>query len=364
MIKMDKKDTTDLCFICEEELVGNGLQFDFRRTHIGNELLTQKIAELIGDHFVVIVNNNDRMCKDCVALLNNIDEMETELTIVKNALLLGIKNKYGLSVDADDKIEPIMVEDGVLKADRSNSSELEQVKESNQFLNMQHQKVPTPPKVFMPRQVPWPQQILRPQLPQQILRPQLAPRLAQSLQRGLRPQLPGKRLRVMLPRKAEKKKQVYNLQTKRQLFQNDVLTHSNKIDAVKCDTQNTSGIFPVSQPKQIFKCKICIKYFIKREVCLRHIQECHNKPAPKQVFKCKICVKYFIKREVCLRHIQEYHDEPASIVMETKPCKPALIKCTPQPKFQLNNQEPESPKSPRDDKKEVTEEKEDAAESQ
>lgn len=110
---LDKK---GLCFICEDELVGSGIPLKSCRTYIGNVLLTQKIDDLIGEHFVVTVNNEDRLCKDCVALLNDVDKIEVELKLVKNALLLGIKNKYGLSVDADGEIEVFILLKLILSA--------------------------------------------------------------------------------------------------------------------------------------------------------------------------------------------------------------------------------------------------------
>jgi len=54
---------------------------------------------------MVIASNDDRSCKDCVELLNDIDMMEMDLKLVKNSLSLSIKKKYGFLDDADNEIQ-------------------------------------------------------------------------------------------------------------------------------------------------------------------------------------------------------------------------------------------------------------------
>jgi len=61
-----------------------------------NILYPEKIAELIGDEVVVIVTPADHICNGCTSLLTQIDMLENDLKLVKNAMLSYIQKKYGI----------------------------------------------------------------------------------------------------------------------------------------------------------------------------------------------------------------------------------------------------------------------------
>lgn len=76
----------------------------------------EKIAELLGDEFVVIVTPADHMCKKCTSLLTHMDKLENDLKLVKNAILSYIQKKYGL-LSADQPIKTLDVVNGHLKTE-------------------------------------------------------------------------------------------------------------------------------------------------------------------------------------------------------------------------------------------------------
>jgi len=66
-------------------------------TSHGNVPYPEKICELLGEEFVIIVNTTDHMCVKCTSLMIRIDKLEDEVKLVKNAMMSHIQNKYGTS---------------------------------------------------------------------------------------------------------------------------------------------------------------------------------------------------------------------------------------------------------------------------
>jgi len=89
-----------LCFICNVILCGE-------QTHICSSITPhsyvsypEKIGELMGEEFVIIVTPADYMCMKCTSLLIQMDKLENDLKLVKNAILTYVQKKYGM-VPAD-----------------------------------------------------------------------------------------------------------------------------------------------------------------------------------------------------------------------------------------------------------------------
>ncbi|XP_029348133.1 uncharacterized protein LOC115034809 [Acyrthosiphon pisum] len=80
-----------VCFLYDTKLYGErilvGSSITPRHSNVPN---MEKIVELIGDKFVVIVTPADHICKKCTSLLFHKDELENDLKLVKNAMLLYI----------------------------------------------------------------------------------------------------------------------------------------------------------------------------------------------------------------------------------------------------------------------------------
>jgi len=57
---------------------------------------------------MVIVNNDDHACEKCATHLKQIDKLEIDLKLVKNALLSYIRNKHEILV-ADEDVEVFII---------------------------------------------------------------------------------------------------------------------------------------------------------------------------------------------------------------------------------------------------------------
>jgi len=71
-------------------------------SQISNKTLPEILAGVLGEDFVIIINETDYACKNCVSLLNQVGKLERDLKLVKNAILSDITNKHGLLVPDDD----------------------------------------------------------------------------------------------------------------------------------------------------------------------------------------------------------------------------------------------------------------------
>ncbi|XP_025418117.1 zinc finger protein 131-like isoform X3 [Sipha flava] len=85
-----------VCFICDAKLYGERTRVCSSITPHSNIPYPEKIVELIGEEFVVIVTPADHMCKKCTSLLIHMDKLENDLKLVRNAMLSYIQKKYGI----------------------------------------------------------------------------------------------------------------------------------------------------------------------------------------------------------------------------------------------------------------------------
>lgn len=85
-----------LCFLCNTKIEGERSRVCSSLTPHSSVPYPEKIVELLGEEFVIIVTPTDHMCKKCTALLNHLDKLENDTKLVKGALLAFIQKKYGL----------------------------------------------------------------------------------------------------------------------------------------------------------------------------------------------------------------------------------------------------------------------------
>lgn len=84
------------CFICDTKLYGERTRVCSSITPGSNVPYPERIAELLGEEFVIICTPADHMCKKCTSLLIHMDKLENDLKLVKNAMVSYIQKKYGL----------------------------------------------------------------------------------------------------------------------------------------------------------------------------------------------------------------------------------------------------------------------------
>jgi len=77
-----------VCFLCGTELYGERTQVCSSITPHSNVSYQEKIVELMGDEFVVVVTPEDYMCNNCTSALNHIDLLENEIDVFKTLISL------------------------------------------------------------------------------------------------------------------------------------------------------------------------------------------------------------------------------------------------------------------------------------
>lgn len=85
-----------VCFICDVKLYGERTRVCSSITPHSNIPYPEKIAEIIGEDFLIVVTPADHLCKKCTSLLTHMDKLENDLKAVKNAILSFIQKKYGI----------------------------------------------------------------------------------------------------------------------------------------------------------------------------------------------------------------------------------------------------------------------------
>lgn len=85
-----------VCYMCDAKLYGERTRVCSSVTPHSSVPYPEKIAELVGDEFVVFVTPADYMCKKCTSLLTHMDKLENDIKLVKNAVLSYTQKKYGL----------------------------------------------------------------------------------------------------------------------------------------------------------------------------------------------------------------------------------------------------------------------------
>ncbi|KAL7734763.1 hypothetical protein ACLKA6_011051 [Drosophila palustris] len=90
------------CYICDELLLANQTQTSLTEmctTHTSTKF-PNKLAQLVGEAFLVIVCKDDFVCSRCTNLVNYYDRLENDVERVKSNLLNLLNKKYGINDDS------------------------------------------------------------------------------------------------------------------------------------------------------------------------------------------------------------------------------------------------------------------------
>ncbi|XP_029346669.1 uncharacterized protein LOC107884164 [Acyrthosiphon pisum] len=82
------------CFICDVILRGKRTRVCLSFTPYTYVSYPEKIGELLGEEFVIIVTPADYMCMKCTSILNHTDKLENDVKLLKNVLLTNVQKKY------------------------------------------------------------------------------------------------------------------------------------------------------------------------------------------------------------------------------------------------------------------------------
>lgn len=87
---------SEFCFVCDEDIKDDGICLSIEKTDVSKTLLPDKISYLVGESYMVIISEDDKLCSRCISLINKYDELETLLLEVKNTIVTFLKKKYDL----------------------------------------------------------------------------------------------------------------------------------------------------------------------------------------------------------------------------------------------------------------------------
>lgn len=256
-----------VCFLCDTKLYGERTRVCSSITPHSNVPYPEKIVELLGEEFVVIVTPADHMCKKCTSLLTHMDKLENDLKLVKNAMLSYIQKKYGI-LPPDQAIKGVEIVNGHLKAEEQ--------------LEHGQRKVPSGLTLGVSPSVTTAAIVTPIQTPLKLLKTQQQQHQPQQQQQ----QQP-------LPQQQESTNKMKIYKCGFCTFQSKELghvrfhmrTHMNKKEPEKPihNQAMAKTLTPVVQPQQkkrLYRCQVCSKSFDSRLNCLDHIQKDHNQPTP------------------------------------------------------------------------------------
>lgn len=251
-----------VCFLCDAKLYGERTRVCSSITPHSNIPYPEKIVELLGDEFVVIVTPADHMCKKCTSLLTHMDKLENDLKLVKNAMLSYIQKKYGI-LPPDQAVKGVEIVNGHLKAEEQ--------------LEQGQRKVPSGLTVGVSPTSTTAPTVTSVQTPLKMLKTQ------QQHQHQ-----PQHHQQQSSQQDGTNKMKIYKCGFC--TFQSKELghvrfhmrTHMNKKEPEKPILNQSAAKAltpaPPQQKKRLYRCQVCSKSFDSRMNCLDHIQKDHNQP--------------------------------------------------------------------------------------
>ncbi|XP_067643814.1 autotransporter adhesin BpaC [Eurosta solidaginis] len=94
--------TSNRCYVCDDALGSSqqqNLLTETQTSHTSTKF-PNKIGQLVGDAFMVIVSVDDVVCARCTNLLNYLDRLENDVERVRTNLMNLLHKKYGLNDDS------------------------------------------------------------------------------------------------------------------------------------------------------------------------------------------------------------------------------------------------------------------------
>lgn len=82
------------CFICDEKSADKGLPLLLAETTFSRICLGEKLQEILGDKFIVLISQKDSICWDCAERINWVDTYEQKIDVIKEKILNQVVNKY------------------------------------------------------------------------------------------------------------------------------------------------------------------------------------------------------------------------------------------------------------------------------
>lgn len=84
------------CFVCDIVVSGRYYALATCRTQSTKIRLIEKLGQLVGERYMVVISEDDIICRGCANLMNTLDRLETEMCSVRNVVLRFLEKKYAL----------------------------------------------------------------------------------------------------------------------------------------------------------------------------------------------------------------------------------------------------------------------------
>ncbi|XP_012281999.1 uncharacterized protein LOC105700589 isoform X2 [Orussus abietinus] len=85
------------CFVCDVKVQGRHYSLATCRTQSSRGRVIEKLGELVGERYLVVISEDDVICRSCANLMNTLDRLETEMRGVRDAVLRFLERKYALA---------------------------------------------------------------------------------------------------------------------------------------------------------------------------------------------------------------------------------------------------------------------------
>ncbi|XP_011882958.1 PREDICTED: uncharacterized protein LOC105570403 [Vollenhovia emeryi] len=84
------------CFICNDEIRNRFYCLATCRTQNSGTRVIKKLGELVGERYMIVISEDDVICRSCANLINALDRLETEMHKTRDHILLFLEQKYSL----------------------------------------------------------------------------------------------------------------------------------------------------------------------------------------------------------------------------------------------------------------------------
>ncbi|XP_043278725.1 uncharacterized protein pzg isoform X2 [Venturia canescens] len=84
------------CFVCDATVQGRRYALATCKTQSSRTRVIEKLGELVGERYVVVISEDDVICRSCANVINTLDRLECEMRGVKNTILRFLEHKYSL----------------------------------------------------------------------------------------------------------------------------------------------------------------------------------------------------------------------------------------------------------------------------
>ncbi|XP_018052281.1 PREDICTED: uncharacterized protein LOC108689841 [Atta colombica] len=98
------------CFVCDADVKGRFYALASCRTQNSQARVIEKLGELVGERYMVVITEEDVICRSCGILVNTLDRLEIEMRDTRNHILRFLEQKYSLNEgelrNSSDKPKP------------------------------------------------------------------------------------------------------------------------------------------------------------------------------------------------------------------------------------------------------------------